>query len=350
MPVDDLAASAPAGGTGADVTATTRRVALLGSASLVGLAVSGCGESGPAPRVAGSTASPTGDRSAPAGDEAVLDAVRGELAGAVALVAATRAAHRTLRRSLAPLEAAHAAQLSVLDPDDETPAAPGAGVPGDPRAALLRLRAAEERLGRRLLTWAVAVDSGPLARVLVAAAAGTAQHLVEPDGATAGGAGTGATSGSRPPGGEGAGRPGADPEALQRVLSAEHAAVWTLGSLGAATSMSATPVLFAQVGAAWEAHRERRDALEARLLAAGEAPVGSRAAYDVPEPLTGPEAVAAAAAAVERVCADAWSFLVASSTGSTRRWAGGLVVALATSAVALGAAPEPLPGAADVLA
>lgn len=138
-------------------------------------------------------------------------------------------------------------------------------------------------------------------------------------------------------------------DALQRVLEAEHAAVWTFGSLGAATSQSATPALFEQVGTAWAAHRARRDELAARLLDAGEAPVGSRAAYAVPEPLARPEDVAAAAARVERVCADAWSFLVAGSAGGTRRWAGGVLVAVATSAVAFGAEPEPLPGAADVL-
>ena len=138
-------------------------------------------------------------------------------------------------------------------------------------------------------------------------------------------------------------------DALQRVLAAEHAAVWTFGSLGAATSMSATPVLFERVSAAWAAHRDRRDDLVERLLAAGEAPVGSQAAYAVPEPLARPEDVEAAAARVERVCADAWSFLVASSTGSTRRRAGATLLESAVSAVGFGAEPEPLPGAADVL-
>lgn len=140
------------------------------------------------------------------------------------------------------------------------------------------------------------------------------------------------------------------PDALQRVLAAEHAAVWTFGSLGAATSMSATPLLFERVGEAWAAHRDRRDELSESLLALGAAPVGSQAAYAVPGPLPRPEDVEAAAARVERVCADAWSFLVASSTGSTRRWAGVELIALAVSAVAFGGEPEPLPGAADVLA
>lgn len=169
VPADHRVPPAPARVADRDVTGTTRRGALLASGALVGLAATGCGEIGPG--VAPVRAS-AGD-----GDEAVLETVRTELAGAVALVAATRRAHRSLRRPLAALQAAHAAQLAVLDPDDETPDPPGAGVPGDPATALARLRDAEDRLGRRLLTWAVAVDSGPLARVLAAAAAGTAQHL-----------------------------------------------------------------------------------------------------------------------------------------------------------------------------
>lgn len=138
-------------------------------------------------------------------------------------------------------------------------------------------------------------------------------------------------------------------DALQRVLATQHAAVWTFGSLGAATSMSATPVLLELVGDAWTAHRARRDRLVALVLEAGAAPVGSRAAYAVPEPLARPADVETAAARVEQVSAEAWSFLVAHSTGGTRRWAGQVLTELAVSAVAFGAAAEPLPGAADVL-
>lgn len=146
----------------------TRRGALLASMATVGLATAGCGEAGPAPRVSSAAAE---------GDEAVLAAVRTELAGALALVGATRRRHRSLRGRLAPLEDAHATQLAALDPDGETAAPTAPTVDPDAGTALARLRDAEERLQRRLLTWAVAVDSGPLARVLAAAAAGSAQHL-----------------------------------------------------------------------------------------------------------------------------------------------------------------------------
>ena len=84
-------------------------------------------------------------------------------------------------------------------------------------------------------------------------------------------------------------------DALQRVLATEHAAVWTFGSLGAATSASATPLLLAQVQRAWDEHRGRRDRLHALLLDLGHEPVGSQAAYAVPSPLGRPVDVERAA-------------------------------------------------------
>lgn len=48
-------------------------------------------------------------------------------------------------------------------------------------------------------------------------------------------------------------------DALQTTLAAEHAAVHLYGVLGAQTSASATPDLFAAVSDAYAAHRGRRD-------------------------------------------------------------------------------------------
>lgn len=141
----------------------------------------------------------------------------------------------------------------------------------------------------------------------------------------------------------------AEVEALQRVLSSEHAAVWVLGSLGAATSASATPDIFSRVAASYDAHRVRRDRLAERLLELDAEPVQSQAAYAVPEPIGDPSRVADAAVRVERTSAEAYAFLVASSTGATRRWAAQVLGEVAVSAVGLGAAPEPLPGASDLL-
>ncbi|WP_298748805.1 ferritin-like domain-containing protein [uncultured Nocardioides sp.] len=138
-------------------------------------------------------------------------------------------------------------------------------------------------------------------------------------------------------------------DALQRVLATEHAAVWAFGSLGAATSQSATPELLARVGRAWEEHRGRRDRLHGLLLELGREPVGSEAAYTVPSPIGRPDDVERAAVRVERAGTQAWAFLVASTTGGTRRWAAGVLTELAVSAVRFGAEPEPMPGAGDLL-
>ena len=50
-------------------------------------------------------------------------------------------------------------------------------------------------------------------------------------------------------------------EALQTALAGEHAALWVYGVLGGQTSRSATPSLFREVTAGYQAHRGRRDQL-----------------------------------------------------------------------------------------
>ena len=174
MPADRSVLRLDAGvtsGPGGAVTRPTRRGALLASVAAVGLVTAACGEASP-PGVSNTEAA-----TSEGGDDAVLAAVRTELATAHALVAATLERHRTLRGPLGELQATRAAQLVVLDPDGEVGTPEPPPVARDAAAALARVRGSEERLQRRLLTWAVAVDSGPLARVLAAAAAGTAQHL-----------------------------------------------------------------------------------------------------------------------------------------------------------------------------
>ena len=57
--------------------------------------------------------------------------------------------------------------LTATPPADEDEAA----------EALRSVVRAEERLVRRLVTWSVAAESGPLARALAASAAGVAQQL-----------------------------------------------------------------------------------------------------------------------------------------------------------------------------
>lgn len=130
--------------------------------------LAGCGTT-PRPDVTGSTD--------PGGDETVLEAARTEVATALAAVGATRRRHRRLREPLAGLERTHREHLAVLDPQAEAAAGPLPQVPATVEDALLALRRDEERLQRRLLTWAVAVDSGPLARLLASCSAGIAQQV-----------------------------------------------------------------------------------------------------------------------------------------------------------------------------
>ncbi len=74
-------------------------------------------------------------------------------------------------------------------------------------------------------------------------------------------------------------------EALQTALAAEHAALHVYGALGASTSASASPGLFAELTASYAEHRARRDLLTARVLDQGGEPVAAEAAYELPDGL-----------------------------------------------------------------
>ena len=65
--------------------------------------------------------------------------------------------------------------------------------------------------------------------------------------------------------------------ALQRTLAAEHAAVHVYGVLGAQTSSSSTPALFAAVSSAYAEHRSRRDLLTRAVTDLGATPVAAAA-------------------------------------------------------------------------
>ena len=73
-------------------------------------------------------------------------------------------------------------------------------------------------------------------------------------------------------------------DALQTTLAGEHAAVYVYGVLGARTSRSAEPQLFADVADAYATHRARRDQLMTMVRDAGGTPVAAEPAYELPEP------------------------------------------------------------------
>jgi hypothetical protein len=135
--------------------------------------------------------------------------------------------------------------------------------------------------------------------------------------------------------------------ALQVALAGEHAALYVYGVLGAQTSASATPQLFAAVSDAYSTHRDRRDHLTDLVLQEGGRPVASDPAYEIPRSLGSATAVARAALGLERRSAATYAWLVANTVRDQRRWA---ITALKDTAVReLGfrGSPEIFPGARE---
>ncbi|MDO9494642.1 MAG: ferritin-like domain-containing protein [Nocardioides sp.] len=135
-----------------------------------------------------------------------------------------------------------------------------------------------------------------------------------------------------------------EPSALQTTLAAEHAAVYVLGVLGAQTSQSATPELFAAVSDTYAAHRARRDHLTRTITALGERPVPGEVAYEVPVDLSTVEAVTRRALRLERECATTYAFLVGSTTGDLRAWAMRTLQMTAVRELVFRGTPEMFPG------
>ena len=133
-------------------------------------------------------------------------------------------------------------------------------------------------------------------------------------------------------------------EALQTTLAAEHAALYVYGALGARTSESAAPELFAEITAAYTAHRSRRDLLTRAVHDLGGSPVAAAPTYEIPAGTATVEGVTRAALEIERGCAATYSYLVASSVGPRRRWAIGALTDSAVRGLVFRGTPEMLPG------
>jgi hypothetical protein len=133
-------------------------------------------------------------------------------------------------------------------------------------------------------------------------------------------------------------------EALQTTLAAEHAAIYVYGALGAQTSQSGAPDLYAELTGAYEAHRARRDRLVAILTDLGEDPVAAEPVYELPADLSTTNAVSRRALALERSCASTYAYLVANSPSAQRRFAVDLLVQTAVRELAFRGTPETFPG------
>ena len=133
--------------------------------------------------------------------------------------------------------------------------------------------------------------------------------------------------------------------ALLLALAAEHAALHLYGTLGARTSESGSPQLYADLRAGYDAHRARRDQLATRLRDRGSDPVPAEPAYELPQGLGTSAGVVRAARDVEHGCTETYAWLVGQTSGGDRRFA---IAALTSSAVrelTFRGSPEIFPGA-----
>ena len=137
-------------------------------------------------------------------------------------------------------------------------------------------------------------------------------------------------------------------EVLQTALAAEHAALYVYGFLGARTSESGQPLVFAEVSDAYAVHRAWRDLLTRRLLDEGAEPTPAAPTYEVPTTPATVRGVIRAAADLEARCAETYAYVVANTTGQDRQWAVGALTRAAIRQVAYGAPPGAFPGAPDL--
>ncbi len=134
-------------------------------------------------------------------------------------------------------------------------------------------------------------------------------------------------------------------DALQVTLAGEHAAVFVLGYLGGQTSASARPALFQAVSDAYATHRGRRDQVAAAIRELGAAPVAAEPAYELDDVSDGPDtAVAERALAVERACGTAYGLVIASASGTQRRWALNALLDSAVRELSFDGEPRAFPG------
>lgn len=136
--------------------------------------------------------------------------------------------------------------------------------------------------------------------------------------------------------------------ALQQALAAEHAAVYVEAALGGVTSQASSAELYATLEQGYEFHRTQRDALVARLRQLGQAPVAAEAVYRLPDDLSTPARVRAAALQIERRCTATYASAVAGSAGDVRAESLRALNGSALRELQFGGQPELFPGLAEL--
>lgn len=137
-------------------------------------------------------------------------------------------------------------------------------------------------------------------------------------------------------------------EALQATLAAEHAAVWTFGSLGARTSRSASPQLYERLRECHLLHRNRRDHLTRVIRDLGGTPAAAAPAYALSNPAVTIEEVTSAALAAEGAAAASYADLVTHTSGEQRAWAVSALTNAAVRKLAFQGSPEIFPGVGEL--
>jgi hypothetical protein len=129
-------------------------------------------------------------------------------------------------------------------------------------------------------------------------------------------------------------------QALQTALTAEHAAIYGYGVVGAylAGSMQATATTD------WLAHQVARDQIEAMLRSLGAQPAAAAVAYELPVPVRNAGEAAALAVVLEDRIATAYLGLVALSNLSIRDFGARQVQASALRAAAWRGGTVAFPG------
>ena len=106
-------------------------------------------------------------------------------------------------------------------------------------------------------------------------------------------------------------------DALNEALKAEHAAIFGYGIVGARLDAEGQAV----ARAAEAIHRDRRDAVDLIVTAAGGTPNQASPAYAMPFPVTDPVSAVKLAVALEEGAAGAWRTALAATDGDDRKFA-----------------------------
>ncbi|MEV7181126.1 ferritin-like domain-containing protein [Kitasatospora sp. NPDC093679] len=255
------------------------------------------------------------------------------------------AALRELRADVEEHRAALASGLPTPSPSGPAPSsatASATAATAAPAVGVAALAAAERRTAAERLADLEAA-SPALARLLASVAASGALHagaLGDPGPIAPPAAPTGAA-----PSGSASGRPAPLPTgavaALQAALSAEHAAVYGYGVVGARTP--AGPQRDA-ARAGYAAHQARRDALQRELDGAGATPAAAAAGYRLPFAVSDAAGAGRLAAHIETQLTAVWADAVAGTGGALRQTAATALRETALRAAQWGADLSALPG------